>query len=108
MFRGSRVQVPALHGVADVLGLCLLLVILYLILRWVMGGGSPFQELSGWLSPPKLSTVLRIEIGLAVMSPAVAGLLPVREKGSRSAALELAQRTAEALLRERRDWQSGS
>jgi len=108
--RGVRVSVPPLHGLGDVIGLCLLLVALLFVVRWLLGG-SPLQDLAGFLSPPAMATLLEIEVGLAAtegVRQAVDSNLPVVEKVSPSAAVALAQDTGTMLLAQREWWRFGS
>src|SRR5438270_8261125 len=108
MFRGGRgVTLPPLHGIADVLALCVFLVLLLVLASWLFGG-SPLQALANLLNPPALATVLEIDIALSCAAGAeLMAILPVREKASPSAALEAAQRVTGLLLEQREHWTSG-
>jgi hypothetical protein len=108
MLRGGArsIQVP-IHTWSDVLGAILVGLLLFLLVRWVLGA-NPFHDLAAFLNPPPVSTLLRIRIGFAGSLPeALAAGLPLSEKAVRSEALAQAQWACARLLEERAGWRDG-
>jgi hypothetical protein len=112
MFRGGarNITLPPLHGIGDVIGLLLLLLALFCLASWLWGG-SPLQVLGKLLNPPALATIIELQLVLSGLSDDAREelhcRLPAKEKASPSAALAIAERTAEELVELRDRWVLG-
>lgn len=113
MLRGGarNITLPPLHGVGDVIGLLLFLVVLFCLASWLWGG-SPLQVLGNLLNPPAEATLVELQVALMGLPDDVSvdllAHLPAREKASPSMALDIAQRTAEELVAQRDHWRLGA
>jgi len=112
MFRGGRsVQLPPLHGLPDVIGLLVLAALLAFLLAWFMGGRT-LGDLASLLGPPRMATIVRVQVVLdglpAEAAEELRGSLPGLERAIPSDAAALAERTAGRLLGLQEEWRSGS